>query len=557
MSKSAALEEIGATSADIPPQQSAAQAGRAVRPHHRHLRSLDGLRAIAALNVMFAHGYWYIVLLQQDQAAGNVFTRLLGSGAGVGMTLFFVLSGFVIHYNYCRTVPASVSGKIDFFIARFARLYPLFLLVFGYDFLTLLWMQGYFSGYVFSLYDPFKALPLYLTFTVTWWWWPIGFTPASAYYGTWNTGATGVMWSLSTEAFFYFAYLFFAGALGRLRGRGLAVFGVAVAVYGLTFYIYGWTSTAALKSWAATHYPQTDPDEFVHWLLFQSPWGRISEFLLGVVAAQALLVRSDDSESRIFAGVLTYGSFGAFAVLVLAIYAPADNLFGEIGTQCCASFVALFIYAAARYRSYLSRILSSSLLVKLGNASYSLYLLHYLVLHEYGQPLAVRHPDVSRWAIFLGMMVVAIVVSYISYVLVERPALRWIRANFRPLRLGIWLPSTLALITLFSVLISVHMRALAHNDPAQAPGRILVSSASFGENCDAKLHDNVLGLMRRVCNGQESCAFEYDIYKLRDPAGGCAKRFQVLYSCGPVDSQREFLIPLFDRPRMSIAFACK
>src|ERR1700688_722162 len=126
MSTSAALEEIGATSADIPPQQSAAQVGRVVQPHHRHIPSLDGLRGVAALNVMFAHGYWYIVLLQQDQAADNAFARFMGSGAGVGMTLFFVLSGFVIHYNYCRTVPASTSGKIDFFIARFARLYPLF-----------------------------------------------------------------------------------------------------------------------------------------------------------------------------------------------------------------------------------------------------------------------------------------------------------------------------------------------------------------------------------------------------------------------------------------------
>jgi peptidoglycan/LPS O-acetylase OafA/YrhL len=557
MSAIAALEEIGATSADIPPQQSAAQVGGAVRPQHRHIPSLDGLRGIAALSVMIGHGYSYIVLLQQDWGGDNAFVHLMLSGGGVGMTLFFVLSGFVIHYNYCRTVPANVSGKIDFFIARFARLYPLFLLVFGYDFFTLLWMQGYFSGHVYSLYDPFRALPLYLTFTVTWWWWPIGSTSAYQYYGTWNTGATGVMWSLSTEAFFYFAYLFFAGALGRLRGRGLAIFGVAVAAYGLAFYIYGWTHTAELKSWAAAHFPQANPGEFVHWLLFQSPWGRMSEFLLGVVAAQALLVRKSDSESRIFARALTYGSLGAFAVLVIAIYAPAHVLYALIGTQCGAMFVALFIYAVARYRSSLSRILSSSLLVKLGSASYSLYLLHYLVLHEYGQPLVVRHPNLSRWAVFLGMMVVAIVVSYISYVLVERPAIRWIRANFRPLRLGIWLPSTLALITLFSVLISVHMRALAHSDPAQAPGRIFVSSASFGENCDAKLHDNVLGLMRRVCNGQGSCAFEYDLYKLRDPADGCAKRFQVLYSCGPVDSQREFLIPLFDHSRMRIALACR
>ena len=308
-----------------------------------------------------------------------------------------VLSGFVIHFNYHKTVPASLSGKFDFFIARFARLYPLFLLVFGYDFYTLLWAQGYFSGYVFSLYDAFRALPFYLTFTQTWWWWPIGSTTAYGYYSTWLTGATGAMWSLSTEAFFYFAYLFGAGLLGRLAGRWLAVAGVVAFVYGLFFYIFAWLHSNTWSAWAAAHYPQVDPNELTHWILFQSPYGRISEFLLGAVAAQVFLTRAGKSKSVLTGRILTYGSLGIFLALVVAIFGPPRNPFNVIGTQCCAGFVAILIYAAARYRSLLSQFLSSPLLVKLGNASYSLYLLHYFVLHDYGQLLVVRHPDVSRW----------------------------------------------------------------------------------------------------------------------------------------------------------------
>jgi hypothetical protein len=244
-------------------------------------------------------------------------------------------------------------------------------------------------------------------------------------------------------------------------------------------------------------------------------------------------------------------------VVVVAMFGVGLYPYTAIGTQCCAALVAVLIYATARYRSRLSGILSSRLLVKLGNASYSLYLLHYFILHDYGQWLVWRYPELPRWTIFLGMMLVALFVSYISYLLIEKPSLRWIRANFRPLRFGIWLPAILTLITLFSVLISIHMRALANSDSSQSPGKISVASASFGDNCNEKLHDNVLGLMRRACNGQNSCAFEYDVNKVRDPAGGCAKRFQVLYSCGPADSQREFLIPLFDRAKMRIAFACQ
>jgi peptidoglycan/LPS O-acetylase OafA/YrhL len=566
MSTTTALDEAGATSVDRPGQQWSGPSVGAARPRHPHIPSLDGLRFIAALNVMVAHGYWFIVLLQQDTAAHGAIANLLLSGAAIGMTLFFVLSGFVIHFNYHKTVPTGVSGKLDFFIARFARLYPLFLLVFGYDFFTLLWAQGYFSGYVFSLYDPFRALPQYLTFTQAWWWWPMGATSAYEYYGTWITGATGVMWSLSTEAFFYVSYLFCAGALSRLRGWRLAAFGAAVAVYGVAFYIFGWTHGNALKGWAAAHFPDSSPEQFMHWVLFQSPWGRISEFLLGVVAAQALLTRQGGGKSEgetesetggSFAKLLTYGSAAAFVIVVVAIFARDNNSFSTIGTQCSAALVALFVYAVARYRSLLSGILSSPLFVAFGNASYSLYLLHYFILHDYGQRLVALHPGVSRWAIFLAMTAVALAVSYVSYVLIERPAIRWVRANFRPLRLAILLPTALTLVTLFSVLISIHMRALAHSDPAQAAGRISVASASFGENCSAKLHDNILGLMRRVCNGERSCAFDYDVEKIRDPAGGCDKSFQVLYSCGPGDGQREFAIPHFNRPRMRVAFACQ
>ncbi len=552
----AALDEAGVTAVDASPQQSLAAAARAAPALHPHIAALDGLRFFAAFSVMVAHGYWYVILLQQDLTDPTTFDNLMLCGGSIGMTLFFVLSGFVIHFNYHKTVPSGRSGKLDFFIARFARLYPLFLIVFGYDFVTLLWAQGYFSGYVFSLYDAFKPLALYLTFTQSWWWWPIGSTTAYGYYSTWMTGATGAMWSLSTEAFFYFAYLFCAGALARLFGRRLVIVAVAVVAYGLAFHIFGWFHSRTWSSLAAIYYPDAEANDLTHWILFQSPYGRISEFLLGAVAAQVFLVRSGKSDSSLTGKVLSYGSLAVFLALVVAIFGPARSPYSVIGTQCCASVVALLIYAAARYRTLLSGFLSSPLLVKLGNASYSLYLLHYFILHDYGQLLVVRNPDVSRWTIYFGMMIVALAVSYVSYVLIERPALRWVRANFRPLRMEVWLPVMLLLIALFSALISIHMRALAHSETVQPAGRIAVSSASFGENCDAKLHDNILSLMRRVCNGETACNFEYDVAKIRDPAGGCLKRFQVLYSCAPGGSQREYLLQ-FSHPQMPIEFACK
>ena len=86
--------------------------------------SLTGLRGIAAWLVVIAHTDGFFVALQPAwlEYAWRVCANL-------GMTTFFVLSGFVIHYNYGASIAAKGAPAIrSFLIARFARLYPLYLL---------------------------------------------------------------------------------------------------------------------------------------------------------------------------------------------------------------------------------------------------------------------------------------------------------------------------------------------------------------------------------------------------------------------------------------------
>jgi peptidoglycan/LPS O-acetylase OafA/YrhL len=64
--------------------------------------SLTGLRFIAAFSVLFAHALPKIFPLPEGSVLLNFYT-LLESVSAEGMSLFFVLSGFVIHYNYSGT----------------------------------------------------------------------------------------------------------------------------------------------------------------------------------------------------------------------------------------------------------------------------------------------------------------------------------------------------------------------------------------------------------------------------------------------------------------------
>ena len=67
---------------------------------HDRLEPLTGLRAVAAYSVLIAHAISVSFLKDVPAELSQFSSRL----AWFGMSLFFVLSGFVIHYNYAEGV---------------------------------------------------------------------------------------------------------------------------------------------------------------------------------------------------------------------------------------------------------------------------------------------------------------------------------------------------------------------------------------------------------------------------------------------------------------------
>jgi peptidoglycan/LPS O-acetylase OafA/YrhL len=85
--------------------------------------ALTGVRFVAALMVMLGHGS---TVLQFDDFAYP--TRVLAPLAPIGMTVFFVLSGFIMWINYAPSFRRDDLGAAlrKFGVARFARLYPMY-----------------------------------------------------------------------------------------------------------------------------------------------------------------------------------------------------------------------------------------------------------------------------------------------------------------------------------------------------------------------------------------------------------------------------------------------
>ena len=152
--------------------------------------ALTGVRFVAAFLVLLAHSAETFMRFAAPDPSWHYF---LSAAAYVGMSLFFVLSGFVIQYNYSEIMRSDpLRGTFNFFVARFARLYPMYFLILGLD----LFRFGYFE----NLDNPsmtnvlVTGMPSYLLLAPTWHYRMIGDHTLIFSF----PAATQVTWSVST-----------------------------------------------------------------------------------------------------------------------------------------------------------------------------------------------------------------------------------------------------------------------------------------------------------------------------------------------------------------------
>ena len=358
--------------------------------------------------------------------------------AGEGMPLFFVLSGFVIHYNYSALIRKNgLLGIYNFFVARFSRLYPLF-------FIGLLYTIIHYWGYVMLPPSFGKILPYYLTLTQSWFYIPFGKNALIYQLGL----IPAVSWSVSTEWFFYLCYPAVCFALiriPRVRSKIAASFILSSIVI---FIIVLFTIKEPLINHYATKIfgPVADinngyQDCFIRWAIYFSPYSRVNEFFLGCLTAaiymqvQHIAVSRREEVLAIFmvsfslVGIvlLHYVAFGQGAHLQYIynkLHWIASSLVNSFGF---APFLAILIFCVSRYDNRFSRFFSHAAFIAGGNASYSIYLFHLVVLSAFSRDAA----PVTSWPVALADLdrllfaVMAIIgMGILSYQVLEVPMRR-------------------------------------------------------------------------------------------------------------------------------------
>ena len=399
---------------------------------NNEIPSLTGLRFFAAFFVFLSHGLPQIMPMDIIKPA---WYTILSSLYVEGMSLFFVLSGFVIHYNYSsRLYFNQRRSMFNFFVSRFARLYPLFLLGLAID---LLLNMGY-------LRDSFKdAIPFYLTLIQSWVYIPMDNSALIYQFGP----LPSIGWSISSEWFFYVIYpLLCFGLLKmkQLRSKALAFILITVVVFSVITWLI--SQEVAINEWAAFKFGAIGAeangfqDSFYRWLIYFSPYSRVSEFLLGCIVASIYMQLKDKSpspqESLVGFGLLV---LSITMICVLHYFAFAQNnwvkslefrRYAEKFVLCfgVAPFISIIIFFCARYQNIFSRFFTTRIFIIGGQASYSLYLFHVVIIQAFSRDtatissttaLSVYVADISRLCVtFVATLGMAI----LFYKNVEMPA---------------------------------------------------------------------------------------------------------------------------------------
>jgi peptidoglycan/LPS O-acetylase OafA/YrhL len=323
------------------------------------LDGLTGLRYVAALAVLLAH-----VSANIPAKYGLGFFLSLG---GAAMPLFFTLSGFLLAYTYFPAFSQSLVRPMrSFYVARLARIYPVYLLCL---LLSFSFVGQFFQDLHFRRHDTVLSLGFASTMTHDWLHIPVfqGYTNPRTVAGAYM----GVSWSVSAEIFFYLLFPFVASfLLTRVRSARQAGF-LVVLLAGLYVLIN------AVLAW---RYPDGATKDFDLWLHYLSPYVRFGEFLAGCLVGRMFLFHQHRPVShweRRLGNLLLYVSLPAIFIITYQVkHVDSRLLQYYVSNFGLAPLCLITLYCLARYPSGLQRFLGSRPLVRLGEASYILYLIH-------------------------------------------------------------------------------------------------------------------------------------------------------------------------------------
>ena len=373
---------------------------------------LDGYRAIAAFMVLTTH-----VAFNTGEIRTPVLGPLLGR-MDFGVTLFFLLSGFLLYRPWARAAMTATPGPAvgGYALRRAARILP-----------------AYWAMVIFTLLLLPEIQP------VRWQAWPVHLGLLHIYVPGFTLEGLTQTWSLATELAFYVLLPVIAWIAGR-RGRGnpdasarfqLTVLAVAVLI-AWTFTIL--RVTGALGSSTITGY----------WLPGFLDW-----FAIGMAAAVIQVRLSKGGAPAWMLSVRQVAQATGWCLLIaagLAVIAatpiagpltfdPAEPNSLVIKHVLYGVIAAFLLFPGflgvgdtsdgVPPHSWWAAILANPIVVYLGTISYGVFLWHLVLLRFIQNALGLQVFSGGFWIVWPLVVLASIAVASASWFILERPILAW------------------------------------------------------------------------------------------------------------------------------------
>jgi peptidoglycan/LPS O-acetylase OafA/YrhL len=332
------------------------------------INGIQVLRGVAALLVAAFHLY---AAAENEGNSGTLFS--LFKGGGIGVDIFFVISGFVIYYASSRktdwTRPSFLSGRL-------VRIYPLY-------WASLIFVSVLGLGLAYAAGDASRivSIPEFL--------YAASLLPSSTY-------VISITWTLTIEMAFYviFALTFFKGQEQSRLFMVLFIWALASIIYTLVF-----------------------PDAKALSHLFHPA---VPELLMGVLIAHTYS-RGPMVSAWAFVAV------GAVGVGFNLIFAPMEAY------PILRAVIAGVPSACLVYGIVHCDIKKNIVAHTVGDASYALYLFHipfYLVLGFILERLTGQNVYFSD-GLMLAMLIAALIGAYVIHKIFDSPIQKYFRHKLK------------------------------------------------------------------------------------------------------------------------------
>jgi len=376
-----------------------------------NIRGLDGLRGLAASAVFAVH---YHQIVDFDIQLGLFDSYRLFPNGKYGVALFFILSGMLLSLPYWRSIVAQSPWPVmkTYMVRRLARIVPAYYLALT----VLILING-----LWRVPGGWIDIALHYSFL-------FNFTEFSIF------SINPPFWSLAVEMQFYLILPLIFLVMRRFSPWQACAFLIlgGVVAYGLHYWVMS----------AVTHIVPWPDNVLLTWI---RPYGAVVThsllanlplFIFGVVAGWLFICLNQraacytDSQRR-------WSEAGFWCCLVLLFTLLSSELGEKIQVSYARYGLPLIpllltvLVVCTPFTRVANKIIDSAVLRRLGLISYGVYIYHLPCLDWVDRTMLQYGWDAPEHWLVLGLasVILTLIIASLSYLIIERPILKWVKSS--------------------------------------------------------------------------------------------------------------------------------